>query len=175
MGQYIQVGICYKFNVTKKDLIDCGMSKDDLIDVIGKKVDINCYNIEETNEEYSFKIKEDLLSNLELISFLKEQYNFFGVDDSEEIFNNINKLKGYDEIVKFANRKPYENFQQSINLEEIRFGPWKTFLVKYNNIIFFINGKAYMECYNDLLMYIEKLIKNKNTHKISGTVKAFLD
>lgn len=175
MGQYIQVGICYKFNVMKKDLIECNMSKDDLIEVMGKKVDINCYNIEESNEEYSFKIIDELLSNLELISFLKEQYKFFGVDDSEQIFNDINKLNGYHDIVKFADRKPYQNFQESRNVEDIRFGYWKSFTVKYNNILFFINGKAYMECYNDLLMYIENLIKHKNSHKISGAVKAFLD
>lgn len=175
MGQYIQVGICYKFNVMKEDLIECNMSKDDFIKIMDEKIDIDCYNIEESHKEYEFKIKDEVFTNVELNSFLKEQYSFFEVDDSDEIFNDINKLNGYDDIVGFAERKPYENFQQSNNVEDVSFTYWKSFSVKYKNIIFFMNGKAYMECYNDLLRYMEKLIKNKNTHKISGTVKAFLD
>lgn len=175
MGQFLKVGMCYKFNVKKSDLEECKMDKDALVEFMSKEIDITCYNVYEKEEEYEFKIKDEIFTAKEIIGFLKEQYALFDMNKTEELFNNLSKLTSYDEILEYGENKSQENFQLMMNREEYSFSPWRSFLVKYYSILFIVEGKAYIECYGTLLRYIENLIKNKNEYKMSGTVKAFLD
>jgi hypothetical protein len=47
--------------------------------------------------------------------------------------------------------------------------------IGYEYIVLFLNGKAYMECYNEFFDYIEKLLRIRHQHPQVGAIKLFLD
>ncbi len=58
----------------------------------------------------------------------------------------------------------------TVNFQWDRFGQskrngWNRYYIRYEVIIFFMEGKAMLECYDSLSRYIEALIKNKNEYK----------
>lgn len=177
MGQYIQFGICYNLEVDKKQMNSNVVSYDDLVDGLSKEFDLDLYNIHEDDNKYIFSIKNEVLENGKLDPFLLEQYKLFAEprDKSEEILNKLKELNKIEEIIEFAQQKPYQNFQYSSMYKTIYCGKWKWKInVQIEMITFFLAGKIMMESYYSFLKYIEALIRKENKYKVSGAIKVLI-
>ncbi len=178
MGQYILATVCHKLTIPKEALIKNNIEKEEMLKEISKSVNINCYNIEEDDLNYTFKAKEEIFTPKNLAGFIKEQGQIFKEDDEdndiEEVYNKVSTLQTYEEIVRLADEKPYQSFQSFKEIYRVRCGFWKDFIVKADTIIFFMEGKADLECYSRLFTYMKNLIKKNSEFEISEMVEIFL-
>ncbi|MGL4874144.1 MAG: hypothetical protein ACRC30_05785, partial [Clostridium sp.] len=107
-------------------------------------------------------------------------YRLF-LDDNEleltlnEVLPALEKNKSRTEILELASDRRYQYFQGASYMESVKCGAWNRITVEYNTIVFFLQGKIMMECYDDFMLYIENLIRKSSEYKISGAVKAFIE
>jgi len=177
VGEYIQEGICYKVKVSKSRMENNKINYEEVMEGLVKQIPLKSYDVSETENNYSFTLKDDMLENGQLIEFLTEQYKLLNVNENEskEIFATLNDLKKSDDIIKFAKKKAYENFHFSTIYYNLDCGKWrKSIMVEYELVNFYIVGKIQMECYNGFLKYIEMLIKLNNKYKVSEAVKILI-
>lgn len=177
MGQYLQGGICYKICISKEAIERQNISYDAVLEGLSKKVDLDLYDITEIDMGYNFTLKEELFKKEEFIGFLKEQYKLLGVkeDRTLKIISKLETLNTFQEIIELANEKCHENFQYADIVEPIYCGVWKKSVrVRYELILFMVEGKIFMECYSDFLRYLENLIKKDNIYPISKAISLFI-
>ena len=86
----------------------------------------------------------------------------------------LSTLKNYEDIVRFANKKPYPNFQSHMSFMTVYHKPFKSFRVTFEGVIFFLAGKAFLECYDHLSAYLEALIKENSPCEIARLTKVTL-
>lgn len=125
---------------------------------------------------YEFQAKESIFNADQLSKFLTDQYRLLSVDlkDQEAIMQQLSALKTYEDIVQFADKKPYPNFQSHSSFMTISCKPFKRFRVTFEGVIFFLAGKAFLECYDELFSYLESLIKQTSQSEVSQLVKVTL-
>ena len=93
----------------------------------------------------------------------------------DDIYADIKTKTSADDLIKFAEEKPYQNFQLSYSRGSITAPFMTNIYAEYEYIVLFLNGKAYMECYGEFFSYIEKLMKARYNHPQVGAMKVFLD
>lgn len=86
----------------------------------------------------------------------------------------LSALKTYEDIVQFADKEPYPNFQSHSSFMTISCKSFKRFRVTFEGVIFFLAGKAFLECYDELFSYLESLIKQTSQSEVSQLVKVTL-
>ena len=184
MGQFIKFGLCTKIihqeGETKQIKKYYDTFNDYIIDFEKQtNIDTNIFNCSEKNNCFVLTIKDEFLMANTLILFLKD---FFSkIYDGEElriycddIYEDIKTKVSVYELIEFAKEKPHQNFQFS-NSEHYMRLPFSTNIhIEYEYITLFLNGKAYMECYDILFSYIEKLIRAQHNYPQSGAMKIFL-
>lgn len=177
MGEYVQAGICYRIKVSKREMERSKVSYQEAIEGLLKEVPVYLYEVREVETGYIFSLKDEVLEKGQLPEFLTEQYKLFN-DDEDKAGEIINKLKGLnkaDDIIEFAEKKRYQNFQYSSIYNNIYCGIWRErLMIEYELMIFLLEGKIIMEGFNKFLSYIEALIKKDNPYKISEVVKVFI-
>ncbi len=176
MGTYILFTINHKIIVQKKDLSVENITFEEMLNGLNLKFQMSHYQMIEQNNHYEFQAKESVFNSEQLLKFLKEQYSFFTVEKQhkEEIFQELSKASNYNEMIQLVEKCSYPCFQSDTTYENIRCGGWKRFRITLEGIVFFIEGKAYLECYEELFTYIESLIKKTSQYEISQLVKVVL-
>lgn len=181
MGQFIKFGLCTKVSFPEKSkqrIERYYQSFDNFISEFERKTHLNTqlFNLAEVDNGYSLTLKDELLEIDTLTEFLKA---FFAdiYDDEKDfsvycnpIYEDIKDKKTSAELIQFAEQKPHQNFQLSESwrrMDDIDIG--------YEYIVLFLNGKAYMECYNEFFSYIEKLLRIRHQYLQVGAIKLFLD
>ena len=175
MGQYILFSINHQLKVSKKDLENQKIDKDEMLEALSKEVSLSCYEMKEFETYYEFRAKESVFNSRLLADFLKEQFSFFECLEEDEILSHIKSTSSYEGIVNLARNKSSQWFQELKTCDKIRCGFWKSFYVSIEGIIFFMEGKAYLECYDSLFSYIEALIRKTSQYETAQLVKLFLD
>jgi len=185
MGQFIKFGLCTEISCTENDKnkIEKNYKEfDDFIIAFEKQSNIrtNLFNLREENNGYIFTIKDELLAPKSLISFLKDF--FYDIYDEEhlkiycdDIYDDIKSKNSAYDLIKFAEEKPHQNFQLSYSVGYIMSPGFERILMEYEYIVLYLNGKAYMECYNELFSYLERLMRGRHNHRQIGAMKIFLD
>lgn len=177
MGQYIQLGICCKATISKRQMEE-SVTYEQLIEEMNKEINLDLYDITEDEEEYVFILKNENLKKGDLIKFLQEQYElcYAEKDDVKEIIDILEKTDNSNDIISIAKEKKYQNFQYNDYVyENIYCTKWRHRIsVQYELIVYFIQGKILMECYYDFLRYIENIISKNSSNKLSSTVKAVI-
>lgn len=177
MGQFIFAGVTHSITIKKSELEKYNIDKNGLIKSLDNEIDISCYDLIDFDDYIEFRGKEDIFNPNTLAGFIKEQCVLFQTDTKkiEEIYNTVNSLTSYEEIVRCAKPKPYANFQEHSGKYSVKYGYWDYFSVEIKSIIFFIEGKAYLECYGDLFDYMTGLIKKSSNYKMANMVQMFLE
>ncbi|MGL6106973.1 hypothetical protein, partial [Romboutsia sp.] len=175
MGQYILAAVCHKIKISKKEITKYNLELSDVLETLEKRISISCYDITEDENKYILKAKEEIFTPQNLASFIKEQGMIFNGNNIEEIHDEVITLKNYEEIVDLASEKPYESFQEHKGTYNVRCKSWYDCSVEVDAIVFFMVGKAYIECYNKLFNYLKELIKCSSKYEITGLMDVFLE
>lgn len=180
MGQYLQMGICYRLEVDKKRLDKLEITLEGLINELNKHLDITLYEINETHEEVIIEIKETgaLEQLLEFTQFLyslypQEQRDTDCFESASEMIGELSSLK---ELVELAEEGRVPCFQSNKIVDEIKVSNWKPLEIKIYLLVFFVEGKIFMEGYDSFLRFIENNVRESSKRwSIAGAFKCFID
>jgi hypothetical protein len=178
MAQYLQLGICHRITFDKKQLKKLDLTTNDVAEKLSEKMDMALFTCHEDEEEITFVLKEPVLVE-QLHDFLKSQFALYSTKENQEHFNSIlrdiSNLQSMLEIVELAKEGSTPNFiNNSIN-EHIEMAPWKRIRVELSLIVILVEGKIIMEDYNDLLHYLENLVRANSGFPIAGAFRAIID
>ncbi|MGL5151859.1 MAG: hypothetical protein ACRC7N_14930 [Clostridium sp.] len=174
MGQYISFTLTHNIKVSKENLQRYNISKEEILKSLDKEFDTTLYDLIEFEEYFELRAKEELFNKNTLKGFLKEQFELFNCTE-DELFDKLDSLDSYEDIVNFAEDKPFCNFQEQTGVYGVRCGGWNSFRVHTMGIIFFLEGKAYLECYDEMFNYIRRLIVKSSDYEIARLVKIVLE
>ena len=181
MGQYLHIGIVNQLEFDKGRLDARKLSTDQLVDLLRLKMDMNLFSLIETEDTLRFVIREDPLLS-QLVPFLSEQFALYpnrNVDVSiEAALEAVRGCSTFEDLVELAKERSHENFQAidpiySYLYTDVR----RTDTIQYTASLFgfVMEGKIFMEGYNDFLYYLERLIRNNAPPgSIAGAVRAFI-
>lgn len=180
MGQYIYAAITHNVKIMKKELEKYHIDKNNLMEYMKNEIDLSCFDFIEFDDYVEFRAKENIFNSQELAGFIKEQSLLFNdrkdtIEEVEELSLKLKELSQYDEIVELAKTKSYCNFQELSGIYSINYGFRSYFSAEVKSILFFMEGKAYLECYDSLFKYIEVLIKKSSNYTLSNMVKLYLE
>lgn len=174
MAQYLQMGICHQITIIKQETAEA--TKERIQSTLGKRVDLNLFNFEETEQQMSYSIKESLIKE-QLYDFLKDQFALYDEHYKVEFSSVLSKLaekQSIGQIIELAKEKEFRFFQQSDLDEYIEISPWRRANVKILLLTFFMEGKLLMECYDSYLRYMEKLVRASSKQAIAGAFRAYI-
>ena len=150
MGQYVQAGICNRAVVSKRQL-EGRVTYEEFIEEVNKELNLDLYNIIDDEENYIFVLKSQALDKDKLVEFLEEQYDLCYADkvNTQKIIDELKNIGSSEDIINLAKEKKYGNFQYNdYTYENIYCTKWKhRVMVEYELIVYFIQGKIFMECY----------------------------
>ncbi|QZN76208.1 hypothetical protein [Paenibacillus sp. DR312] len=175
MGQYLQMGICHQMLIGKREIGKTTI--DNIKGELGKLVNLELFDFEESEENIFFIIKESVVQE-QLHMFLSEQFSFYDqsyAEDFSELLSEIEKRKSLVEIIELAEEKEFRFFQHNNVYDSIEISPWQTARVDTSLFAIFIEGKLLMESYNSFLHYLEELVRARSSQAISGAFRAFID
>lgn len=179
MGQYLQMGICYRLEVDKKRLDKLEVTLERLINELNKHLDITLYEINETHKEVIFEIKESVV--LELQGFMQSQYSMYSqeepyIDCFKSAVETIGSLSSFQEIVQVAGEGNFPCFQSNIITDEIKISTWNWLEIEISMFVFFVEGKILMEGYHSFLRYIENNVRESSKEwEIAGAFRCFIE
>lgn len=176
MGTYILFTINHRVVISKKELLGERVSFEEMMEAVNEVFPLSAYELIEREHVYEFRAKESIFNADQFSKFLTNQYRLLSVDtkDQEAIMKQLSTLKTYEDIVRFANKKPYPNFQSHMSFMTVYHKPFKSFRVTFEGVIFFLAGKAFLECYDHLFAYLEALIKENSPCEIARLTKVTL-
>ncbi len=182
MGEYLSNGICTRVFVEKKRVDLNKISIQDIENGLKKEIDISMYEFGESEKFLVWNLKKEYLEAGKVINILKEFLEDYGENKEEKerhegIYKRIEKIESYEDMIKFAEKKPYQEFQMMqyrnyVRLEKL-FNEGEYFY--FDCIIFSLDGKIIMECYRDLLLFWEKVLRDRyKKHELAGALKVVI-
>ncbi len=181
MGQYLQIGIVNQLEFGKDRMNARKLSTEQLMDRLQPIMDMNLFLPFETEDAVRFVIREAPLM-MQLGSFLSKQFALYSnAEDKDLIAATLEAVRGcstLEELVLLSELRKYPHFQDS--------GPIYTYLftdshrintIEYSASLFAfaVEGKIFMEVYNNFLYYLERLIRqNAPLGSIAGAVRVFI-
>ncbi|MEI0739001.1 hypothetical protein VQ056_24205 [Paenibacillus sp. JTLBN-2024] len=132
MGQYLQMGICYRMEIDKNRLEKLGIKYEKLTSELNKHLDLSLFELNETKDEIIFEIKESVVLE-QLQKFLGFQYSMYPqelpyTDCFEPAMKMISELSSLKDIVELAEEKKYPCFQSNRIIDEIKVSEWGKWL-----------------------------------------------
>jgi hypothetical protein len=180
MGQYLQLGICHRIDISKRNIDKLGVTLEQIKETLSEKMDISLYECMETDEQVQFILKESIALN-ELHGFLQQQFALYPQDKSDtqyfdEALNSVSKASSLMEIEELAQSKSMHCFQYSRISDEIKVSSWHKVHLDFSLFVMFVEGKIYMEGYNALLKFIENQVRiSSKEWSIAGAFRAFIE
>lgn len=171
MGQYIQIGIIYEATIPKKNIKWSGnYTYDAILDALSKHVNLDLFDITDTTDAVHLTIKNHLLLN-NIKPFLLEQYTFRSSHTLDNKLIQLPDNQTYDELINNVECKYYKYLQPMKDHTWYLVDNLDT-NVHFKALGFFLEGKAYIECYRNLLDYMLNLIKHSTDNPLKGALVA---
>ena len=180
MGQYLQMGICYRMEVDKNRLERLGVTLEKLMNELNKHCNLSLYHLKETPDGVICEIKESVVLE-QLQEFMRYQFSMYPqeqpyIDCFKSVTEMIGELSSLQEIVELASEQRFPCFQSSIITDEIKVSAWDWLRVEISMFVFFVEGKIIMEGYNSFLKYIEKNVRESSKKwSLVGAFKCYID
>jgi len=154
MGTYLDIGIATKIYARKEDRWR-SYSKEEVLENLGKKIDLNIYNMTDEEDYVILDIKPEIFEK-EIGNILSEQLKY--CENAEEEMKKIDKLKGlsYNELIDIAEEKSMINFclMEGADISYIA----DRIEVYCDFISILSEGKVFFECYYNMFNYIRNLL-----------------
>ena len=166
MGQFLAIGLVSKCVTSKIDLQKYNICKDDLITTMKIKLHFcpEIYDFSETEEDYIFKLKSNILQS-QLLPFLEKFYPLLYLDHNTDYEVTLEMLKNSDPStwLALASEKRREEFQwdKYAHCDYLYFD--KPFNPKskicYEVIMLSMEGKVLMEVYRRQFFFFKYCIQ----------------
>lgn len=182
MGTYLVTGIVQEIAIDKRRIKYSDISIDNIIQQLKKELNLNCYNHNEDQDGYYWKIKPEVLEG-DLAGFIDTQFQMYTSkkdSDMQKVIEILKKTTNVAQILELASNRDLVHFQLVNNIiEHIKVvrdnGFDVNFMVYYSLIAYFLDGKIIMECYGNILRYLEYNIRlQKNKYAIVDCVKVMI-
>lgn len=180
MGQYLQMGICYRMEVDKNRLERLGFTFEKLVNELYEHFDLSLYDSSETQNKIIFEIKESVVLE-QLQEFMQYQYSMYPqeqpyIDCFKSALEKIGGVSSFQEIVQVAGEGNFPCLQSNVITDEIKTSALNWLEMEISMFVFFVEGKIFMEGYNSFMKYIENNVRKSNGQfSISGAFKCFID
>ena len=188
MGTYLTTGIVQKIIIRKSDLVSKKyVSKDkfpmkNIIESLQKEIDLDCYIFSEDENAIFWNIKPEMLEG-NFVDFLETQFKMYNEKkDTEDLLTKIKEAQTGNDIIKLAKNQaePLYDFQMlDYALDSLPILHPNGFPdhidVNYHMIAFFIDGKIIMECYRNILHYLERSVRlQKEKYPVVSCLKIMI-
>ncbi len=172
MGTYLCTGICTEVVVYKSSLKSKNIEYEALIKSLNQKVNLNLYDKKDEEDKITWNIKHDLIEK-DLLSFLKSQFEIYdSKNHNKELYKSLEEAKTGEKMLNILSEEFNEdNFSEYLYIGEEE----KEIKAHFNLIILFLDGKTFMESYDNILGYFEHMIKlQQDKYPLAETMKIFL-
>jgi len=145
-----------------------------------KHLNINLFDFEQVENKYIFSIKDEILEQGSLLSFLKmimsDMHDQEYLDEfANALYKDVTMTQSTIDMIELAKEKKHYNFQIDQGYDWIG-APFSTSIeLKFEYIALGLYGKTMMESYSDLFLFMENLIRAKYQVIQVGAVKIFLN
>ncbi len=172
MGRYLACGIAIKMVIENER---AGEDKDKILKDLGKKVDLDLYEITDKDSNIILTMKKELLEKyavdciLEQLEYCREKYK-------KEEKEKVKKIKGlkYDELMKSAKEDHIYSFEL---FEGSHFSSDISYLLEFSRanifcdmIYYVIDGKVDFECWYEMFTYFRSCIIKSSTSPLSSSL-----
>lgn len=95
MGTYILFTINHRVAISKKELLDEGISFEEMMEAVNEAFPVSAYDLIKREHIYEFRAKESIFNADQFSKFLTNQYRLLSVDtkDQEAIMKQLATLK----------------------------------------------------------------------------------
>jgi hypothetical protein len=179
MGQYLQMGLCNRIVISKDRMSQLNISLEKVVKSLNQEMDMSLYEVSEKEDAFIFTLNEPLVLE-QLVGFLQSQFELYiqvksYTDDFELVIKMISELNSIEEIEELAKSKSIRCFQRSVIDDEISVNAWHWLKVEYSLWLIFIEGKIFLECYNNFLRFIENQVRKTSKNlSIAGAFRCFI-
>ena len=178
MGQYLMIGVATELQFEQDVLARFRVSAEEVRDMLNRDLDMSLFTLAETGETARFTIRPDILVP-QLHPFLSEQLALYcsPIDTlAENALRAVAACHTADDLTALAEEKRHVHFQSSDLLyASLDVGKYHPMRYQCTMFLYVVIGKVYMEVYNDLFRYMQKLIRKTSTvGAIAGAVRVFL-
>ena len=181
MGAYIMVGVTTKLVIDKKSLEGNyqGLLKQEhtALELLSEHMDISLFNIVESKKTITLSILPEVFT-AHIRDFLQEQCAMIYEPGNAHVAEVLALIEGksFNDMMSIASSgSPPFYFQRHES-----YGYRDTYLLKaydvwFEMIMYFMQGKAVLECYNRLFSYIGALVRKASCNPLKGAVMVDLD
>ncbi len=177
MGQYILIGVATNLEIGRKrrslgDSDDPLKQKEKVLGQLSKRIDLSLFTVNDSKKAIELAIIPELFA-AHIHDFLKEQFSMvYGPGDAQAA-KALAAIEGknYTEMMACASSdSPPYYFQRHHSG-----GYGSTYLLDdydlgFEMILFFMEGKAMLECYYKLFPYIGALVRKASCNPLKGAV-----
>lgn len=161
MGQYIQIGVCQQVQVATDALARTGVTVADVQSAIGADLDLSLFDLHESPEALVWTLKEPLLRD-GLVPFVTRQLQLVkpALDDEYlEFLPTLAACRDTPEILSRVQTDGSWMLRLYQHREELDL-PWRRrgVYAHFSLLVYLTEGKALLECYNDLFRYMQRTI-----------------
>lgn len=175
MGQYIHVGLCTRMTVSPAalsrsspaitiDEVERGLS--------AHPVDLSLFVRSEDEAQIQWVLRDEVL-DAGLVPFLKDQFLMMPRGQSPErsaLLDRLGSQRGLDATLRFIEDEGGYILHRLRTTEVVTAGKWRSFVkVEFEQISYLMEGKALLECYDDLFHYLGRVLALQSAqHPIAG-------
>jgi hypothetical protein len=180
LGQYLHMGLCNRIVIGKERMAKLNVSIEIVIKALNSVIDMSLFELGEPEDHYVFTIKESIVLE-QLYQFLRVQFSLYNQQDSykrcfNEVLTAVAEISSLQDVEELVNKKSFPCFQRNVINEEILVNEWYWLKVEYDMWIMFVEGKLFMETYNNFLRFLEKQVRvSSEKWSISGAFRCFID
>ncbi|MFN0202905.1 MAG: hypothetical protein ACKVTZ_15385 [Bacteroidia bacterium] len=169
MGQYLAIGLCASFSVSKAVIKRAGLSTVEEAETALQNGGYPLAIFERTEKagDWVWELKEEVLVK-EMAEFVIKQLKVYGKGEGkeeEELQKKLIDCKSKADFVKLAQRKYYVNFQWDkygeVDYVDIA-GTSNSLTVNYQCVMLFAQGKISMEVWGSIFTYFAQNIALAN-------------
>ncbi len=179
MGQYLSIGICTNFSISKSEMKSAKTSIEEIEDALQNEgYYLPIFERQESENAWKWSLKESIFT-MEMAQFVEKQLDIFGEtdDDVEQLLADLKNCKSKNDFWGLAEQGNYECFQWDRYGESdyisMSFG--KHLRINYDCIMLFSAGKISMESDGGLFQYFVRNIVIANPEfEIAKALKVYI-
>lgn len=161
MGQYLSICLRHTIDVDRKEAENAYGSYDDAIAKLTYWLGDNreLFHIESTDDIISITLRPEIAMN-HIVDLLNRFYVLYYGHTDEEVMEKIEKCSNWDEVLKWADRKCFEAFQENHSYDYLYVNGHRIYYRMYT-ILLTLEGKIEMECYGKTFELLDRLLREK--------------
>lgn len=181
MGQFLCIGLRTSIAIRRKDFNQPFVTPEYVAETIEQRlVPARLYERHEMEDMVVYRLRNDAVQE-EFIPFLKEFYKirYTDINSGDEMpdcyLAEISKCHNLDEWLDLAEQKEMEGFQIDNHGRYVRIKDFCHVYYREESIILSLTGKAWMECYETLFLFLANCIKARlSQYQLAESISVFL-